>query len=117
MKEDQRQFLNLLGHPPARLTAKQVSWVLQCQTSDIPTLIAARLLKPLGDPSPNAAKYFATSEFVKSLEDRNWLNRITLTIQEYWVEKNRRRARSDFPLLESGTSKLSKGRLLQGTPG
>ena len=93
MKDDQRLFLNLLGRPPARLTAGQVAWVLQCQPSDIPTLIAARLLKPLGDPSPNTAKYFATSEFVESLEDRNWLNLVTLIIQKYWVEKNRRRAK------------------------
>ena len=70
MKEDQHQFLNLLGRTHARLTAKQVSWVLQCQPSDIPTLIAARLLKPLGDPSPNGAKHFATSEFVESLKRR-----------------------------------------------
>ena len=70
MKEDQRQFLNLLGRPTARLTAEPVAWVLQFQPSDIPILIGARLLKSLGDPSPNGAKYFAASGFVESLEDR-----------------------------------------------
>ena len=47
MKDDQNRFLALLGELPARLTAEQAGWVLNCQTHDIPALINARLLKPL----------------------------------------------------------------------
>ncbi len=37
----------LLGQLPARLTAEQAAWVLNCQVHDIPALVAAKLLKPL----------------------------------------------------------------------
>ena len=53
MSEDQHQFLSLLGHLPARLTVEQAAWVLNCQPHDLPVLIAARLVKPLGNPPPN----------------------------------------------------------------
>lgn len=62
MKEEQHQFLTVLGHPPARLSVDQVAWALGCQAHDIPILVAARLIKPLGNPAPNAIKFFATSE-------------------------------------------------------
>ena len=91
MKEDERQFLTLLSRPPARLTVEQVAWVLNCQPHDIATLIAARMLKPLGTPSPNGTKYFATAEVLESTGDRAWLNRVTQTIQQFWLGKNHRR--------------------------
>ena len=58
MKEEQQQFLRLVGQAPARLTAEQVAWVLGCQPHDVPVLIATRLLKPLGSPLPSSVKYF-----------------------------------------------------------
>jgi hypothetical protein len=33
--------------------------VLNCQPHDVPILVAARLLKPLGNPPPNSVKLFA----------------------------------------------------------
>lgn len=39
MKEEQNQFLSLLGKLPARLTAEQVAWVLNCQPHDVPVLV------------------------------------------------------------------------------
>jgi hypothetical protein len=41
MKEEQNQFLRLLGQIPGRLTAEQTAWVLNCQPYDIPILVAA----------------------------------------------------------------------------
>jgi hypothetical protein len=52
MKEEQHRFLTLPGRLPARLTAEQTAWVLGCQPHDVPILMAARLLKPLGHPPP-----------------------------------------------------------------
>lgn len=60
MKEEQIRFLSLLGQLPARLTAERAGWVLNGQPHDIPALVNARLLKPLGSPSQNSTKYFAT---------------------------------------------------------
>jgi hypothetical protein len=39
MKEEQQRFLSLLGQLPARLTAEQTGWLLNCQSHDIPALL------------------------------------------------------------------------------
>ncbi len=81
----------LLGQLPARLTAEQAAWVLNCQPHDIPALIAARLLKPLANPAANSIKYFATVDLLEQMKDRNWLARMTATINQHWQRKNARK--------------------------
>jgi len=88
MKEEQNQFLRLLGQIPARLTAEQTAWVLNCQPHDIPVLVAARLLKPLGNPQPNSVKYFASVEVLELAKDRAWLARMTNALNQHWQRKN-----------------------------
>jgi hypothetical protein len=90
MKEEQHQFLALVGHPPARLTVEQAAWLLGCQPHDVPILVAARLLKPLGNPAPNAIKFFATAEILEQAKDRSWLAKITNTVNQAWQRKNAR---------------------------
>jgi hypothetical protein len=72
MSDDQHRFLALLGQLPARLTAEQVAWVLNCQAHDVPILVMARLLKPLGNPATNSVKYFATMDVLELTKDRTW---------------------------------------------
>src|SRR5208283_3555789 len=62
MKDDQHKFLMLLNQLPARLTAEETAWLLNCQVHDIPALVAAKLIKPLGNPPQNGTKYFATAD-------------------------------------------------------
>jgi hypothetical protein len=88
MKEEQYQFLRLLGQLPARLTAEQAAWVLNCQPHDVPILAAARLLKPLGNPAPNGVKYYATIEIVELAKDRTWLVKATNALNQHWQKKN-----------------------------
>src|ERR1035441_805761 len=88
MKEEQQRFLLLLGHLPARLTAEQAAWVLNCQPHDVPILVAARLLKPLGNPPPNSVKFFAASELLELVEDRGWLGKFTNALNQHWQKKN-----------------------------
>ncbi len=88
MKEEQNQFLRLLGQIPARLTAEQTAWVLNCQPHDIPVLVAARLLKPLGNPQPNSVKYFASMEVLELAKERGWLARMTTVLSQHWQKKN-----------------------------
>jgi hypothetical protein len=78
----------LLGQLPARLTAEQTAWVLNCQPHDVPVLVVARLLKPLGNPSPNSVKYFASPEVMELARDRTWLAKVTNAISLYWKQKN-----------------------------
>jgi hypothetical protein len=91
MKDDQHRFLTLLGQLPARLTAEQAAWVLNCQPHDIPALIAARLLKPLGNPAQNGVKFFATDDVLETTKDRVWLVKITNTISQHWQRQNARK--------------------------
>jgi hypothetical protein len=91
MKEDQQQFLALLGQLPARLTVEQAAWLLNCQPHDIPALVASRLLKPLGNPPVNGVKYFATALMLEAMRDPAWLARVTNTIHQYWHRQNTRR--------------------------
>jgi hypothetical protein len=91
MKEDQQRFLALLGQLPARLTAEQAAWVLNCQPHDVPVLVAAKLLKPLGSPPPNCVKFFASLEVLELAKDRSWLAKLTSTLNQHWQHKNRRK--------------------------
>jgi hypothetical protein len=91
MKEDQIRFLSLLGQLPARLTAEQAGWVLNCQAHDIPALIAARLLKPLGNPAQNSTKYFATADVLEKTKDSSWLVKVTNIISQHWQHQNSRK--------------------------
>jgi hypothetical protein len=88
MKEEQQRFLSLLGQLPARLTAEQAAWVLNCQAHDVPILVAARLLKPLGNPPSNSVKFFATAEVLELAKDRGWLSRMTNALNQHWQKKN-----------------------------
>lgn len=91
MRDDQHRFLSLLGRLPARLTAEQVAWIVNCQTHDVPVLVAARLLRPLGNAAPNTVKYFATAELIELMEDRVWLAKLTNVVTQHWQNKNQRK--------------------------
>ena|SRR6185437_3814499 len=91
MKEEQHQFLRLLGQLPARLTAEQAAWVLNCQPHDIPCLVAARLLKPLGNPPANGIKFFATMDLLEIMKDRAWLVKATNAVCQHWQKQNARK--------------------------
>ena len=88
MREDQQQFMRLLGRLPARLTAEQAAWVINCQPHDVPVLVAARLLKPLGNPLPSSVKYFAALELLEQVQDRTWLSKVTNALNQHWQNKN-----------------------------
>jgi hypothetical protein len=91
MSEEQHHFLRLLGQLPARLTAEQAAWVLNCQPHDVPILVAARLLKPLGNPAQNGIKFFATSELLELVKDRAWLVKVTNAVNQHWHRQNARK--------------------------
>ena len=91
MREEQQQFMQLMGHLPARLTAEQTAWVLNCQPHDITALMGARLLKPLGNPAQNAIKFFSTAQVLELSRDQNWLVRMTVVINQHWHRQNARK--------------------------
>ena len=105
MRDEQHKLLSLLGQLPARLNVEQTAWVLNCQTHDVPILVAARLLKPLGNPPQNGTKFFATQEILERAKDEKWLHRMTVAIYQHWHNRNTRKKEpaqsEDEPALSS----------------
>ena len=104
MREDQHQFLKLLGQLPARLTAEQAAWVLNCQAHDIPILVSSRLLKPLGNPPPNGVKFFGTTDLLELTRDRGWLVKVTNAVNQHWQRQNARRKGRPASISQDGHS-------------
>jgi hypothetical protein len=73
---------------PARLDGLQTAEVLGMQPHDIAILVHARLLRPIGNPHPNAVKFFAAIEVEALARDRNWLDKAQRAIQRHWQIKN-----------------------------
>lgn len=48
-----------------------------------PFLVAAGLLKPLGNPQPNSVKFFATLELLELVKDRAWLAKVTSALNQH----------------------------------
>jgi hypothetical protein len=84
-------FLNLKTYP-ARLYAEQAATYLGFKPHDIPVLIAAGLLKPLGGScTAQTVKYFASAELEKLRVNTQWLSRATYAVRRHWERKNARR--------------------------
>jgi hypothetical protein len=61
---------------------------------DIPVLIAAGLLKPLGGScAAQMVKYFAAAELEKLHRNTQWLFRATDAVRRHWERKNARRSK------------------------
>ena len=68
--------------PPARIRAEVAADFLGFQPDDLALLARHGILVPLGNPSPNAVKYFATVEVAALSEDRDRLDKATELIYE-----------------------------------
>ena len=79
---------------PARLDATQTAWFLGFELHEIPILVAASLLKPLGHPARNSAKFFATQALEQLRRDEKWLARASDAIASYWRERNARKRKA-----------------------
>ncbi len=75
---------------PARLEVKAAAILLAFSASDIPILIGAGLLKPLGKPAPNEPKFFARVEIERLGRNLDWLNQATRCVSQYWKRKRDR---------------------------
>jgi hypothetical protein len=87
MDPERREFLSLTA-TPARLTTQETAWLLGFAPHDIPILVRAGLLKPLGHPPRHGAKYFASSSLQPLRTDPKWLARASDAIVEHWRQKN-----------------------------
>ena len=88
MNPQRKDFLGIASLIPARLNSQETAWFLGFSAHDIPILVLAGFLKPLGHPTPNAVKYFSSATLARLREDTQWLSRATDTISKYWKGKN-----------------------------
>jgi hypothetical protein len=82
-----RELLNL-RRLPAMLNVQQTAVLLGLADHDIPVLVNVGLLKPLGDPSPNAVKYFASVHILELAGELSHLCKIRNTVYAHWRAKN-----------------------------
>jgi hypothetical protein len=86
---------------PARLDVVATAKLLGFAEHDIQILMATRRLKPLGDPAPNAPKWFAAVEVIRLAADCDWLHKSTKEISKYWRNK-RERSRTSNRIIFGG---------------
>ena len=91
MCPEQQRFLSLRNYP-ARLNAEQAAWLLGFKLHEIPVLVRANLIRPLGEPPPNGTKFFATIVLVELRNDQRWLSRASQLMHRHWQGKNARRS-------------------------
>lgn len=82
-----RELLNL-RRLPAMLNAQQAAIILGVVEHDIPVLIRAGLLKPLGNPPANAVKYFAGIQILELAGEPARLGKMRDALYRYWQNKN-----------------------------
>src|SRR4030095_12106216 len=87
MNPERKDFLNL-KIIPARVNCEETAWLLGFSLHDVPVLIAAGLLKPLGHPPRHGTKYFSSADVVGLRENMKWLTRASDTIVAHWRRKN-----------------------------
>lgn len=93
---------------PARLDVQQTAALLGFQPHDIPVLVAAKQLQPLGKPVPNAQKFFAACIVEELRSNPDWLDKATRTIAQNWQAKNGAKSKANG---RTGITKvLSAGR-------
>jgi hypothetical protein len=90
MKDETITLLSL-HRLPARLLSEQAAQVLGFSVHDLPVLVKARLLKPLGNPAQQATKYFAAKDIEDHATDTAWLHRATKAIYDHWCNRNQSR--------------------------
>ncbi len=76
---------------PARLNVSQAARLLGFADHEIQVLMGARKLIPLGDPAPNAPKWFAAVEIIRLGQDLDWLSKATKEVSKHWRQKRERR--------------------------
>lgn len=89
MNEQQRAFHQHWPNPIARLNAEQTAWALNFQAHDIPVLVRAGLLKPLGNPRQSAVKYYSALVVQQHAMDPAWLSKATNAVYRHWQNRNK----------------------------
>ena len=110
-----RELLNL-RRLPAMLNAPQTAAMLNLSEHDIPVLVRAGLLKPVGKPPPNAMKYFATVQIMELAGEIAQLSRIRNAVYEHWQHKNAAKAGRNQGATSDGVIRSGKRNARSSAP-
>jgi len=111
MNNERNDFLSVIRVTPARLDAQETAWYLGFAEHDIPILVSAGLLKPLGHSPANVVKYYAVVTLAKLREDTLWLARASDAVVKHWQYKNARKIKSKNGPSNNGCASLPAERL------
>jgi hypothetical protein len=70
---------------PACLDVSATGNLLGFAEHDIQILMAVGKLTPLGDPAPNAPKWFAAVEMIRLAADQAWLHKATKELHSHLI--------------------------------
>ena len=73
---------------PGRINAEQTAALLGFKVHDIPVLVAAKLIQPLGNPTQAAPKWFSSAEIETLRLDSKFLAKATKTVSQRWQQRN-----------------------------
>jgi hypothetical protein len=94
MTTDSQLKLQALEKYPVFLTKEKVAEALGIATHNIPVLMRAGLLKPLGHPGRYCVKHFSRDALAEKFASPEWLDKVMAAIHRHWRNKNaRKRAR------------------------
>ena len=98
------------GQPwPACIGVEQVAVMFGWPEYFLPVLVRAGHLKPLGKPSQNSRKWFATMELQRLAGDRDWLDKAIRIVEKHVQQMNgKQRTKVPEPMGEL-VPLLSKG--------
>jgi hypothetical protein len=80
--------IQALGKFPVFLTKKKVAEALGIATHNIPPLVRAGLLKPLGRPGRYCVKHFSRDALAEKFASPEWLDKVVAAIHRHWRRKN-----------------------------
>jgi hypothetical protein len=88
--------LQALYKLPVCITKEKIAGVLGIATHNIPPLVRAGLLKPLGHPGRYCVKYFSRDDLAEKFQDVEWLGKVVAAIHRHWRNKNARKRARQF---------------------
>ena len=83
--------IQLLSEFGAYMTKEKVAKALDIGVHNIPVLVRAGLLKPLGHPQRYCVKKFSRNQLARNLADEAWLDKVAAAIHRHWRIKNARK--------------------------
>jgi hypothetical protein len=91
MNPDSSLGIQSLDEYGAFMTKEKVAKALDIGVHNIPVLVRAGLLKPLGHPQRYCVKKFSRNELARNLADKTWLEEAAKALHRHWRIKNARK--------------------------